>query len=840
MVTRNPGFLLLLLPSLLLPAERAAHPFPAGGALQHLAIASFAGSGQNSIQALATDSLGNLYVAGTTTSPDLPVKSAWQPDFADATLLRTVDLGTTWNRVNAPPDPNALIFPDPAAAQILFASARTGIYRSTDSGLHWRLVYPFSQSGFSQTGGSMAIDPGNHLHIVALDPSTGALFRSLDGGDTWTSGSAACGASTNCGGTVTADSTGSGSLLAFAFGAINLSRDWGASFQRIGPPGPGSPSVAAFDPTHRGWLYAGTAAGVMGGFWLSQDFGVTWTAKASPPTTFSAISNLAVDEAGVLLASTVDGIYQSTDGAATWRQLSGFGANFQVSSQYPFALLSRQCGSGGELAAIGSGGGVATFQAAFSSDYGATWTTPSLTSVKSLAAGPGCAVYVTRQASSDAFLSKLAPDGAVLWTTYFGGVDQDAPVALVVDQQGNPWLTGNTTSPDFPATVPRIGPAGQGSVFVARFTPSGQLSYSALIGGESRNAAVTLAVDRAGNAYVAGTTLSQMFPITAGAAFPTINPGSYTGFLVKLAPGGTLLYATYLGPSYDYPGALLANDDGTVIVAAQGEGPNVPPGTGATAELLMKFDAAGSRVLAQRYLTSATPYVGGPSSIALDRQGNLYIAGKTRTGPVFPGTPGYRTPPFPAGCPEDLHSNPTGSNLFVVKLAAADWSPLYSAYIESPCGAQAGQLLVDDSGSAILAIAADRGLPLRSPLLAASTCFLNSSAVVSLTPDGSDLRFATYFDNCGVPGIALRADGSLYAGVSPPYPSRDEAGVLHLALPAPPALRSTRWPTPSARTPVRWRAEVFIPCPVRASPSRRINLGLNPSQAPPLSLGGVR
>src|SRR3954453_5863710 len=147
MVTRS--FLLLLFSSLLFPAQRATHPSPAGGALEHLAIASFAGSGQNSIQALASDSLGNLYVAGTTASPDLPVKNAWQPNFADSIVLRTTDLGATWTRVNGPPDSTALIFPDPAAAQILFASARTGIYRSVDSGIHWRLVYAFSQLGFS-------------------------------------------------------------------------------------------------------------------------------------------------------------------------------------------------------------------------------------------------------------------------------------------------------------------------------------------------------------------------------------------------------------------------------------------------------------------------------------------------------------------------------------------------------------------------------------------------------------------------------------------------------------------------------------------------------------------
>jgi len=92
----------------------------AGGVLRELSIASFGGSGQNSIQAFATDPSGNLYVTGTTSSADFPVRNAYQSSFGEALLLRTTDWGNTWTRMASPPDLSA-VFPDPVVPQVLLA-----------------------------------------------------------------------------------------------------------------------------------------------------------------------------------------------------------------------------------------------------------------------------------------------------------------------------------------------------------------------------------------------------------------------------------------------------------------------------------------------------------------------------------------------------------------------------------------------------------------------------------------------------------------------------------------------------------------------------------------------
>lgn len=107
------------------PAE--THPAHSGNMLRRLAFATFSGEGQTAIRALAADSIGNVYVTGTTSAPDFPVKNAAQPASGLAGIMRTADLGATWTRVGSPPQDITVSAPDPIAPEVLFASGPTGI-----------------------------------------------------------------------------------------------------------------------------------------------------------------------------------------------------------------------------------------------------------------------------------------------------------------------------------------------------------------------------------------------------------------------------------------------------------------------------------------------------------------------------------------------------------------------------------------------------------------------------------------------------------------------------------------------------------------------------------------
>ena len=127
---------------------------------------------------------------------------------------------------------------------------------------------------------------------------------------------------------------------------------------------------------------------------------------------------------------------------------------------------------------------------------------------------------------------------------------------------------------------------------------------SALIGGEARDTATVLAVDRTGNAYVAGSTDSQRLPVTPGAFVSKVDPGITLAFSSNCLPPAPL--STRLTwESVTYPGSLLANADGTAIIAGLGPAPESP---GQGTAFLMKLDPAASQVLSTTYLQGASPH----------------------------------------------------------------------------------------------------------------------------------------------------------------------------------------------------------------------------------------
>ncbi len=270
----------------------------------------------------------------------------------------------------------------------------------------------------------------------------------------------------------------------------------------------------------------------------------------------------------------------------------------------------------------------------------------------------------------DAFVTKLNATGtALLYSTYLGGSGDDFGYGIALDSSGNGYITGTTTSTDFPTTAGAFqtfnGGVGNGNseeCFVAKLAADGTtLVYSTYLGGSyGLSSASSVAVDSSGNAYVTGETWDTDFPVTTGAFQTGLAAGSGQAFVAKLNADGTaLIYSTFLGGSQftasthyiDNPGNGIAVDGlGNAYITGATASTNFPTTTGAyrtsyggdsADAFVTKLNAAGTALIYSTYLGGNGDDYG--AGIALDSFGNAYVTGYTGS-TNFPTTAGaYRT-----------------------------------------------------------------------------------------------------------------------------------------------------------------------------------------------------
>jgi hypothetical protein len=248
---------------------------------------------------------------------------------------------------------------------------------------------------------------------------------------------------------------------------------------------------------------------------------------------------------------------------------------------------------------------------------------------------------------NDGYITKLSADGStVLYSTYLGGSSSDVIYGIALDGGGNIYVAGMTASTDFPTRNP-IQPqnAGGGDAFVAKLNSSGSdLVYSTYLGGPQTEGitehATSIAVDGAGNAYVAGVTASLSFP-TRNAIQPAFGGGQSDFFVTKInAAGSDYVYSTYLGG-----GGTFINFEEAEWIAADGAGNAYVVGTVSTDDfpvhnaiqpeygggesdaVVVKLNPTGSFVYST-YL-GGNDFLGDQGhAITADSSGNAYVTGE--------------------------------------------------------------------------------------------------------------------------------------------------------------------------------------------------------------------
>ena len=261
----------------------------------------------------------------------------------------------------------------------------------------------------------------------------------------------------------------------------------------------------------------------------------------------------------------------------------------------------------------------------------------------------------------DAFVAKLGPSGAPAYVTYLGGADSEWGFAVAADSTGAAWVVGMTDSEGFPvASAFQTEITGDVDVFAAKLSANGQaLLTSGFLGGSKVDTPSEAAVDSENNLYITGFTTSDDFPV-AGAAQEEFAGGavfSQDAFVAKISSSGTqLLYSTYLGGSGTEVGNSIAvGPDGSAYVAGETDSSDLPLAAASQAfnaggidGFVAKLSPSGGQV---DYLT----YLGGSlgdavAALAVDGAGRVVTAGNTHS-PDFSATPGSAQPD-PAGGPE--------------------------------------------------------------------------------------------------------------------------------------------------------------------------------------------
>lgn len=320
-------------------------------------------------------------------------------------------------------------------------------------------------------------------------------------------------------------------------------------------------------------------------------------------------------------------------------------------------------------------------------------------------------------------VAKLDANGSLVYATRLGGslVDSSYGTAIAVDGDGHAYVAGAAITSDFPTTpgayrtaaCPNVYPfAGDG--FVAKLSVDGSaLVYSTLLCGQGDDSPAGIALDAAGNAYVAGTTASSDFPLVD--PIELARGGGViglSGFVSKLSPDGSqLVYSTYLGGSGSAVINGIALDaSGNAYVTGETDSTDFPTTAGVIQEkagrrhciegcsdaFVTKIAPGGSALVYSTYLYGELDDAG--NAIAVDGAGNAYVVGQT-VSLLFPIVDAFQS------SKRDL------DDAFVVKLSPDATRLVYSSYLGgsrsggSPStGSDTGtDIVLDEAGNAYVA-----------------------------------------------------------------------------------------------------------------------------------------
>ena len=379
----------------------------------------------------------------------------------------------------------------------------------------------------------------------------------------------------------------------------------------------------------------------------------------------------------------------------------------------------------------------------------------------------------TNLSGHDAFVVKLDPTGKRLeYSTYLGGSGSESGCDITVDNYGNTYVTGSTTSLNFPISDNAFDETydGRTDVFMVKLDPTGsRLDFSTFLGGSHSDYGRSIAVDNLGQAYVTGWTLSRDFPTTCGAfdtSYNDIRPARWDAFVAKLnSTGSDLIYGTFLGgKAFDWGYGIAADDSGNAYVTGHSGSDNFPTTVGAFDRsynlgssygdvFVTKINAKGSDLVYSTWLGGGGWDYG--RSISLDDSLNVYVTGYTNS-LDFPTTTGAFDTTH-----EGIHPD-YAFDIFVSKFNFNGSDLIFSTFLGGNDGDAAYSISVDHSGYAsITGLTYSVNFPTTTDAFDTTFNGSKDAFILKLNPSGTDLDYSTYLGGDNLEsGIGIAVDDS--------------------------------------------------------------------------------
>ena len=510
-----------------------------------LVYSSYIGGSANDVaRGVAVDGSGNIYVAGVTASKNLPVSStALQKTFAgltyqqydgDAFVAKFTSSGSLVYLTYLGGSAN-----DVALALAVDATGNAYVAGHTNS-TDFPTTPGALQTKYAGGGGGNIINPGGDTFVAKLNSSGSQLVYS-----TYLGGSKDeyCTA-------MAIDSSGN----VYVAGST-LSTDFPVT-------------TGAYQTANKGFGGQPAAFGGTPGFF----FGDAYVAKINPQgnhLVFATLLGGSLDELCLALAvdpggnvwiggSTLSNDFPVTSNAVQKSYKGAAPTSISPDLRMGDAFLAEFSSTGTTLKyATYLGGSQDEIITALATDAsGAVYATGSTNSsdfpvtagaLQTKYGGPSALAPNSVIAAGDAFVTKFDATGAIVWSTYLGGVGNDEGRAIAVDASGAIWVAGGTLSSNFPVSSDALQPkyAGTGGAtvpvgdgFLARLNAQGNgLMYSSYFGGKQDDTIVALAVPDPSHVYVAGSTLSTDLAVTRGAFQSALGGSDTTGDFPADAPG---------------------------------------------------------------------------------------------------------------------------------------------------------------------------------------------------------------------------------------------------------------------------------------------------------------